>query len=106
MTRKEARPKYTKDVNVNEKSTGQSRKGIKKYNNLIKGVMLGRMIEISKEMKMELKIKYVGMCGKIGVRNSLGNYGNSDDSDSEDFQAYNGFAGKLAVINIERTAAV
>ena len=91
LTRKEARPKYTKDSNVNENSKGWSRKGIKRYNDLIKVARLGRMTEVSKEMEIELKMKYVEMYGKSGVRNSLGDNGDSDESDSEDLEAYNGF---------------
>ena len=106
LTRKEARPKYIKDSNVNETYKGWSRKGINRYNDLIKVVGLGRMTEVGKEMEIELKMKYVGMCGKSGVRNSLGEDGDSDDSDDEDLEAYDGFAGELTVINVERTAAV
>ena len=57
-------------------------------------------------MKINLKMKYVGMCGKIGVRNSLGEDGNSDETDDEDLEAYNGFANELTVINVECAAAV
>ena len=35
LTRKEAHPKYTKDVNENHKFKGWSRKGIRRYNKLI-----------------------------------------------------------------------
>ena len=63
------------------------RKGIKRYNDLIKVVSLGRYSQVSKEMEIELKLKYVRMCGKSGVRNGLGNYSDSDDSDSEDLEA-------------------
>ena len=55
LMRKEVRPKYTKDANINEKFKGWSRKGIKRYNNLIKVVRLGRMEEVSKEIEIELK---------------------------------------------------
>ena len=106
LTRKEARPKYTKGSNVNETSKGWLRKEIKIYNDLIEVVRLGRIIELSKEMDLDLKMKYAGMCGKIGVRNSLGEDGDSDDSDDEDLEVYDGFAGELTAINVERTAAV
>ena len=51
-------------------------------------------------------MKYSGMCGRSGVRNSLGDNGDSDDKDSEDLEAYNGFVGESTVINIEHTTAV
>ena len=43
---------------------------------------------------------------KSGVRNGLGNYSDSDDSDGENLEVYDGFAGDLTLINLERTAAV
>ena len=106
MTRKETRPKCTKDSNVNEKSKGWSRKGIKRYNNLIKVVRLGRMTEVSKENEIELKMKYTGMCGKSSFRNSLVDDGDPDDSDGNGLEAYDRFAGELTVINVERTTLV
>ena len=106
LTRKETKPKYTKDANVNQTSKGWSRKGIKRYNNLIKVVRLGRMTEVSKEIEIELKMKYARMCGKINVRNSLGGDGDLDDSDSENLEAYDGFSGEYTVINVICIAAV
>ena len=67
---------------------------------------LGRNKQVSKGMKIELKLKYARICGKNGVRNDLVNYSDSDDSDGEDEEAYDVFAGDLTVINIEQTAAV
>ena len=106
LTRKEARPKYTKDAHVNEKAKGWSRNDIKRYNTLIKIVRLGRIIEVSKEMEIELKLKYARICRDGGGKNGLDVYSDSDDSDSEDLEAYNGLAGNFTVINIERTEAV
>ena len=106
MTREEARPKYTKDSNVNEMLKEWPRSKIKRYNDFIKVVRLGRITEVSKQMEIDSKIKYAGMSGVSGVRNSLGEDGDSDDSDDEDLEAYDGFAGELTAINIERTSAV
>ena len=83
-----------------------SRKGIKRYNDLIQVVRLGRNSQISKEMEIELKLKYVKICGKSGVINGLDDYSDSDYSDGEDIEAYNNFAGDLIVIHVEQTAAV
>ena len=101
LTRKEATSEYTKDPNVNENFKGWLRKGIKRYNDLIKVVRLGRNSQVSKEIEIELKLKYARICGKSGVRSGLGNYSNSDDGDIEDLEAYDGFAGDLTVINLE-----
>ena len=46
------------------------------------------------------------MCGKSGISNSLGEDGDLDDSDDEGLEAYDGFAGDLKAINVERTAGV
>ena len=51
------------------------------------------MAELSNEMEIDLQMKYVAMCGKNDVRNSLGNDGDSDDSDGDDLETYNGFVG-------------
>ena len=42
LTRKEARQKYLKDPNVNENVKGWLRKGIRRYNSIIKALRLGR----------------------------------------------------------------
>ena len=106
LTRKEARPKYSTITNENEVSKGWSRKGIKRYNDLVKIVRSGRRTEFSKEMEIDLKLKYAVLCGKSGIANSMGENGDTDDSDDEDLEAYDGFTGKLTAINVERTAAV
>ena len=90
LTRKEARPKYSLISNESENSKEWSRKGIKRYNDLIKIVRSGRITEFSKEMEIDLKLKYAGLCGKSGISNSLGEDGDSDDSDDEDLEAYDG----------------
>ena len=87
LTRKEARTKYTKDSNVNESSKGWSRKGMKRYNDLLNVARLGRMTEVGKEKEVEFKMKYAGLCGKSGARSSLGDDGDSDDSDGEDLES-------------------
>jgi len=106
LTRKEARPKYSTISNESEVSKGWSRKGIKRYNDLVKIVRSGRRTEFSKEMEIDLKLKYAVLCGKSGISNSLGENGDSDDSDDEDLEAYDGFAGELTAINVEHTDAV
>ena len=58
LTRKEARHKYTKDSNVNESYKGWLRKGIKRYNDLIKVVRLCRNTQVSKDIEIKLKLIY------------------------------------------------
>ena len=106
LTRKEAMPKYTKDPNTNDFFKEWLRKGIKRYNGIIKGLRLDINTQVSKEMKIELKLKYARIWRKIGVRNGLGDDIDSDDnSDGEDLEAYDGFAGDLTVIHVEQRVA-
>ena len=81
---------------------------VSKDNDLTKVGRLGRNAQVSEVMAFELKLNYARICGKIGVRNGLGNYSDSDDSDGKDLEVYDGFAGDLdlTVINVEQTAAV
>ena len=106
MTQKKARSKYAKDQNVNICFKGWSRKGIKRYNDLMQVVRSGRNSQVGKEIEIKLKLKYTRIYGKRCARNGLDDYSDSDDRDGEDLEAYDSFAGDLTVINIERTAAV
>ena len=54
LTQKETTPKYTKDPNVNEICKGWSHAEIKRYNDLVKVVRLGRNTQVSKEMEIEI----------------------------------------------------
>ena len=55
VTRKESKPKYTKDSNLNEKFKGWSRKGLKRYDELVRIVTNQRRATISLELEEELK---------------------------------------------------
>ena len=72
LTRKEARPKYTKDPNMTEKFKGWSKSGIKRYNNLVKVVKKNRKCSHSNAMEVELKKEYAKLCGKDGNLNEGG----------------------------------
>ena len=72
----------------------------------MKVVRLGRNTQVSKEMKIELKLISARIHGKSGVRKGLGYYIGSDYSDGDDLEANDGFSGDLIVINVERTAVV
>ena len=47
-----------------------------------------------------------GYAGKLVLKNCLGYCSDSDDSYGEDLETYDGFAGDLTVIHVERTVAV
>ena len=55
VTRKESKPKYTKDTNLNEKFKGWSRKGLKRYDDLVRIVTFQRRTTIILELEEELK---------------------------------------------------
>ena len=67
---------------------------------------LGRHSQVSKDMEIELKLKYARICWEHGANNGLEDYSHSSDSDGEDLEAYDGFTRDLAVINVEQTSAV
>lgn len=65
LTHKEAKSKYSKDQNVNEKFRWWLQKGIKRYNTTIQVVRSGRITTQRKEMDMDLKLNYAKICGKV-----------------------------------------
>ena len=94
LTRKQAQPKYTKDVNENHKFKGWSRKGIRRYNKLIIIVRRNRNTAYSKEVEVKLMNNYKEICGKMHSGNSDDDESDSDISDDDSFEAYDGFAGE------------
>lgn len=58
---------------------------------------------VSKEIGIELKLKYAHIFGKVGTEVFLGCSRNFDDNIYEDLEQYNDFAGVLTVTNIENT---
>ena len=92
LTRKEARPKYTKDPNMTKKFKGWSKNGIKRYNNLVQVVKKNRKCSHSNAMEVELKKEYAKLCGKDGNLNEGGGLDDNEVSDDESLEAYDGFA--------------
>ena len=96
ISRKFAQPKYTKMDNTSKKFKGWNRKGIQRFNVLVRAVKLSRESSCSKEMEMELKSRYQKISGRnINNDNYDSNDSESDDSDDDDMQAYDGFAGVI-----------
>ena len=88
INRKEAKPRYTKVHSVNKKFQGWDKKGIKRFNVIVKAVKECRELEVSKEMEMKLKSRYVTICGRDGDDEDS----DSDVNDVVDEDAYDGFA--------------
>ena len=95
VTRKESKTKYTKSKgNINAKFKGWNRKGIKRYNLLVRTVKKNRSLAHSLELEMKLKQKYEGIFKDSNHSNILGNESKNEDVTSdEDVDAYDGFAG-------------
>ena len=91
ILRKEARPKYTKVECVDKKFKGWDRKGIKRFNKIVAAVKKNRELSTSKEMKMQLKSKYVELLGK-GVETD-DEESDEDVNELDDIDGYDGFAG-------------
>jgi len=91
ISRKEARPKYTKVECVDKKFKGWDRKGIKRFNHIVAAVKKNRQLTTSKEMEMRLKLKYVELSGK-GVQTD-DEESDEDINELDDINGYDGFAG-------------
>ena len=64
ISRKFAQPKYTKMDNTSKKFKGWNRKGIQRFNVLVRAVKLSRESSCSKEMEIELKSRYQKISGR------------------------------------------
>ena len=96
ISRKFAQPKYIKMDNTSKKFKGWNRKGIQRFNVLVRAVKLSRESSCSKEMEIELKSRYQKISGRnINNDNYDSNDSESDDSGDDDMQAYDGFAGVI-----------
>ena len=96
ISRNFAQPKYTKMDNTSKKFKGWNRKGIQRFNVLVRAVKVSRESSCSKEMEIELKSRYQKISGRnINNDNYDPNDSESDDSGDDDMQAYDGFAGVI-----------
>ena len=96
IPRKFAQPKYTKMDNTSNKFKGWNRKGIQRFNVLVRAVKVSRESSCSKEMEIELKSRYQIISGRnINNENYDSDDSESDDSGDDDMQAYDGFAGVI-----------
>ena len=101
LNRKEVKPRYIKVHSVNKKIQGWDKKGIKRFNVVVKAVKECRELEVSKEMEIKLKSRYITICGRNGDdENSDEDDSDSDESDIVDEHVYDGFAGISGIRNI------
>ena len=64
VSRKDARPKYTKVENSDKKFKGWDRRGIYRFNCIVAAVKKNRELSESKDMEMQLKSRYIELSGK------------------------------------------
>ena len=91
ITRREAKPRYTKVESVDKKFKGWDRRGIRRFNNIVAEIKKNREHNSSVEMEMRLKSIYVELSGKGGETDD--DESNDDYDDLDDLNGYDGFAG-------------
>ena len=100
INRKEARPLYTKVHAVNNKFQGWDKKGIKRFNAIVKKVNECRALNTSKEHELKLKMVYGKMIGCDETNNECNEEESDSDNDDEVEYAYDGFAGLSSITNV------
>ena len=100
IDRKESQPRYTKVQGMNKKFQGWDKKGIKRFNVIVKKVKECREMAVSKEMEMKLKTTYAMITGEDEVNDESDDSNIDSDDDENDEHAYDGFAGLDDVTNV------
>ena len=90
VSRKDARPKYTKVECSDKKFKGWDRRGIYRFNCIVTAIQKYREFTESKDMEMTLKSKYIELSGKENEGQDDSDY---DDCDLDELNGYDGFAG-------------
>ena len=91
ISRKEAKPRYTKVESTDKKFKGWDRRGIRRFNHIVEAVKRNRELSSSVEMEMRLKAIYMDLSGKGGEGDAVES--DCDNIELEDINAYDGFAG-------------
>ena len=93
INRKESKPKWTKVESSDKKFKGWDRRGIRRFNVIVKAITTNRQLTVSQNMEHKLKMKYARLS-----QNEID--GNEDDSQSNnedlnDLNGYDGFGGDI-----------
>ena len=97
ITRKEAKPKYTKVEIVERRFKGWDKRGIRRFNELVAAIKKNRELNESKDMELQLKSRYCEITGK-GAEDSEDD-SDFNDSELDELNGYDGFAGVTEVSN-------
>lgn len=99
VSRKQSKPKYTKiSQSTNIKFQGWSRKGIKRFNELLKTVTANRKLDDCKERENDIRLKYLRVSGRainINTQENCDNEEDSDDDGESDIEAHDEFMGEI-----------
>ena len=90
VTRKDARPKYTKVECSDKKFRGWDRRGIYRFNCIVTAIQKYRELKESKDMEMKLKSRYIELSGK---ENEVDDDSDYDKCNLDELNGYDGFAG-------------
>ena len=90
VTRKDARPKYTKVECSDKKFRGWDRRGIYRFNCIVTAIQKYRELKESKDMEMKLKSRYIELSGKEHEVDDDSDY---DECNLDELNGYDGFAG-------------
>ena len=90
VTRKDARPKFTKVECSDKKFRGWDRRVIYRFNCIVTAIQKYRELKESKNMEMKLKSRYIELSGK---ENEVDDDSDYDECNLDELNGYDGFAG-------------
>jgi hypothetical protein len=101
----EVQPRYTRTESSKQdtRQIGWSRKGIGRFNDLVKRVTKIRKDDVSMQRESEIQCSYAALCG-IAMAD-MGDYEseNDDNEDEDSIDGYDGFEGEIAEETEETT---
>ena len=93
INRKESKPKWTKVESNDTKFKGWDRRGIRRFNVIVKAIKTNRQLTVSRDMEQKLKTKYTQL-SQNGI-NGNGDSSESNNDDLDDLNGYDGFGGDI-----------
>ena len=93
INRKESKPKWTKVESSDKKFKGWDRRGIRRFNVIVKAITTNRQLTVSQNMEHKLKMKYARLSQNEIDGNEDGSQSNNEDLN--DLNGYDGFGGDI-----------
>ena len=92
INRKESKPKWTKVESSDKKFKGWDRRGIRRFNVIVKAITTNRQLTASQNMEQKLKMKYARLSqNEIDGEDGSQTY----NEDLDDLNGYDGFGGDI-----------